>query len=193
MQAENVGELAGLVYLAMHDMIPGTTYAKSASDRMGIVIRKMEEAEYHLLRGFLYEAIFVPEGAAVPPEVIVDSAELQVYYVGFGTSKHDRVLVAEGRVVGAVWCRIMEDYGHINDATPSLAISVHKAWRGVGIGTAMMQEMLALLHACGYGQVSLSVDKANYAVRMYLAAGFGIVEERETEYVMVCPLTQGMR
>lgn len=93
----------------------------------------------------------------------------------------------------AVWCRIMEDYGHINDATPSLAISVHKAWRGVGIGTAMMQEMLALLHACGYGQVSLSVDKANYAVRMYLAAGFGIVEERETEYVMVCPLTQGMR
>ena len=82
MQAENVGELAGLVYLAMHDMIPGTTYAKSASDRMGIVIRKMEEAEYHLLRGFLYEAIFVPEGAAVPPEVIVDSAELQVYYVG---------------------------------------------------------------------------------------------------------------
>lgn len=57
MQAENVGELAGLVYLAMHDMIPGTTYAKSASDRMGIVIRKMEEAEYHLLRGFLYEAI----------------------------------------------------------------------------------------------------------------------------------------
>ena len=180
-----MGELAGLVYLAMHDMIPGTTYAKSASDRMGIVIRKMEEAEYHLLRGFLYEAILVPEGAAVPPEVIVDSAELQVYYVG--------ALVAEGRVVGAVWCRIMEDYGHINDATPSLAISVHKAWRGVGIGTAMMQEMLALLHACGYGQVSLSVDKANYAVRMYLAAGFGIVEERETEYVMVCPLTQGMR
>lgn len=104
MQAENVGELAGLVYLAMHDMIPGTTYAKSASDRMGIVIRKMEEAEYHLLRGFLYEAIFIPEGAAVPPEVIVDSPELQVYYVGFGTSKHDRALVAEaeGRVVGAV-------------------------------------------------------------------------------------------
>lgn len=88
----------------LHDMIPGTTYAKSASDRMGIVTRKMEEAEYHLLRGFLYEAIFIPEGAAVPPEVIVDSPELQVYYVGFGTSKHDRALVAEaeGRVVGAV-------------------------------------------------------------------------------------------
>ena len=55
-----MGELAGLVYLAMHDMIPGTTYAKSASDRMGIVIRKMEEAEYHLLRGFLSEVIFIP-------------------------------------------------------------------------------------------------------------------------------------
>lgn len=52
MQAENVGELAGLVYLAMHDMIPGTTYAKSASDRMGIVIRKMEEAEYHYYADF---------------------------------------------------------------------------------------------------------------------------------------------
>ena len=67
-------------------------------------IREIRKDEVELLKDFLYEAIFIPEGAAVPPEVIVDSPELQVYYVGFGTSKHDRALVAEaeGRVVGAV-------------------------------------------------------------------------------------------
>ena len=29
-------------------------------------------------------------------------------------------------IVGAVWIRIMNDYGHIDDQTPSLAISVKK-------------------------------------------------------------------
>lgn len=41
-------------------------------------------------------------------------------------SKHDKALVAEiqGNVVGAIWVRIMNDYGHIDNDTPSLAMSV---------------------------------------------------------------------
>ena len=40
----------------------------------------------------------------------------------------DRRLVAEcdGRIVGVVWTRIMHEYGHISDNTPSLAISLYK-------------------------------------------------------------------
>lgn len=40
--------------------------------------------------------------------------------------------------------------------------------RGLGIGTALMKEMLCIMKDGGYKQASLSVQKANYAVRMYL-------------------------
>jgi len=37
-------------------------------------------------------------------------------------------LVAEikEKIVGAVWARIMDDYGHIDDETPSFAISLYE-------------------------------------------------------------------
>ena len=57
----------------------------------------------------------------------------------------------------------MNDYGHIDDETPSLAISLYKEYGSFGIGTAMMKEILTLLKSHGYSRVSLSVQKANYA------------------------------
>ena len=68
---------------------------------MEIVIRAMRREEYPLLRTFLYQAIFLPPGAAPPPEAVLDTPELQVYFAGFGESPHDRALVAEagGQVV----------------------------------------------------------------------------------------------
>lgn len=154
---------------------------------MDVTIRKIQKREYPLLDHFLYEAIFVPEGVEPPPKTIITSPELQVYVEHFGESKDDWGLVAEveGKIVGAVWVRIMNDYGHIDEETPSLAISLYKEYRGFGIGTAMMKEILALLKSHGYKQVSLSVQKANYAAKLYLKAGFEIVRESEEEYIMV--------
>lgn len=79
----------------------------------------------------------------------------------------------------------MNDYGHIDNETPSLAISLYKQYRGAGIGTAMMKELLNLLKRQGYQRVSLSVQKANYAVKMYQKVGFEIVREHEEEYIMI--------
>ena len=154
---------------------------------MDVTIRKIQKREYPLLDHFLYEAIFVPEGVEPPPKTIITSPELQVYVEHFGKSKDDWGLVAEvdGKIVGAVWVRIMNDYGHIDDETPSLAISLYKKYRGFGIGTAMMKEILTLLKSHGYSRVSLSVQKANYAAKMYLKIGFEIVRENEEEYIMV--------
>ena len=154
---------------------------------MDYTIREIQEQEYPLLDNFLYEAIFIPEGIEPPPKTIIASPELQVYVERFGELKDDRGLVAEvdGKIVGAVWVRIMNDYGHIDNETPSLAISLYKEYRGFGIGTAMMKEILALLKIHGYKQVSLSVQKANYAARLYLKIGFKIVRENEDEYIMV--------
>ena len=154
---------------------------------MGYTIRKIQKQEYPLLDDFLYEAIYIPDGVEPPPKTIIASPELQVYVEGFGESKDDWGLAEEvdGKIVGAVWVRIMNDYGHIDDETPSLAISLYKEYRGLGIGTAMMKEMLALLKSHGYSRVSLSVQKANDAVKLYLKVGFEIIRENEEEYIMV--------
>ncbi len=94
----------------------------------------------------------------------------------------------DGKVIGAAWARIMDDYGHIDDDTPSLAISLYQEYRGNGIGTAMLREMLCLLKQKGYKSVSLSVQKANYAVKLYHRVGFQIVHEHDEEYIMACDL-----
>lgn len=58
----------------------------------------------------------------------------------------------------------------------------------MGIGTALMGAMLQFLREKGYKQISLSVQKVNYAVSMYRKAGFEVVDENEEEYIMVCCL-----
>lgn len=157
---------------------------------MHYTIREIQKQEYPLLDDFLYEAIFVPEGFEPPPKTIISSPGLQVYIEHFGGSKDDRGLVAEvdGKIVGAVWVRIMNDHGHIDDETPSLAISLYKGYRGFGIGTAMMNEILSLLRSHGYKQVSLSVQKANHAVKLYRKVGFETVKENGEESIMLCHL-----
>lgn len=155
-----------------------------------MTIREMQPDEYPLLADFLYEAIFIPEGAEKPPRDIIEQDELQVYIKNFGKQKNDRCLAAEcdGKIIGACWVRIMDDYGHIDDETPSFAISLYKEYRGRGIGTELMREMLELLRFKGYKRASLAVQKENYAVKMYKKAGFKTVDENEQEYIMLCEL-----
>lgn len=154
---------------------------------MEYTIREMNDTEYGLLSDFLYEAIFIPDGVAPPPKSILEAPELQAYVRRFGGHGDDKCLVAEvgGRVAGAVWARIMDDYGHIDDDTLSLAISLVKDHRGFGIGTDMMKQMLRRLKEAGYQRASLSVRKENDAVKMYLKVGFVIIAENEEEYIMV--------
>lgn len=157
---------------------------------MNINIRKINGNEYKLLNDFLYEAIFIPEGVEAPPREIINASELQVYVQDFGTQKDDICFVAEveGKIVGAVWVRIMDDYGHVEDGVPSFSISLYKEYRRHGIGTAMMKQMITELKSRGYKKTSLAVQKENYAVKMYKNVGFEIVDENDEEYIMVCVL-----
>ena len=69
---------------------------------------------------------------------------MQVYITDFGKKENDIGLVAEvdKKAVGAVWIRIMNDYGHIDNDTPSFAILLYEDYRGLGIGTALMKRDL---------------------------------------------------
>ena len=148
---------------------------------MNYIIRTLYPSEYSLLEEFLYQAIFVPKGQQPPPRSVLQSPALRVYVDGFGQSPHDRAFaaVAEGRVAGAVWVRIMDDYGHVDSETPSFALSLLPEFRGQGLGTALLHAMLDQLRQAGYAQASLAVQKDNYAARMYQRAGFQILRETE--------------
>ena len=157
---------------------------------MDYIIREIKRKEYEILNDFLYEAIFVPAGEQPPEKSVIYLPELQVYVEDFGNQKDDICFLAEVNhtVVGAVWVRVMDDYGHVEDGVPSFAISLYKEYRGYGIGTQLMRRMLEELKQRRYEKASLSVQKENYAVNMYLNVGFEIIEEKEEEYIMICRL-----
>lgn len=154
---------------------------------MKYIIREMQSQEYYLLEDFLYEAIFQRDETNLSPKSIINTAELQVYINKFGKKKDDYCLCAEveGKVVGAVWVRNIKGYGSIDEITPEFAISLYRDFRGYGIGTEMMKMMLAYLNQVGYSKASLSVQKDNYASKIYLNVGFQIIDENEEEYIMV--------
>ncbi len=154
---------------------------------MNYIIREMRTFEYPLLCDFLYEAIFQHDEMNLLPKSIIEKPELQVYIKDFGNQKDDYCLCAEvdGIIIGAVWVRNIKGYGSIDDVTPEFAISIYKDYRGYEVGTKMMKKMLGYLKKAGYSKTSLSVQKDNYAVKMYLNLGFQIMDENEEEYIMI--------
>jgi len=158
------------------------------------IIREIKTSEIHLLKDFLYEAIFQPFVVNnLLPRNIIEQPELSVYIEEFG-KPDDYCFVAEynDKVVGAVWTRILcgevKGFGNIDDTTPEFAISLYKEYRNIGIGTALMKNMLSLLKSKGYQKTSLAVQKDNYAVKMYYKLGFYIVDDMDKEFLMVCNL-----
>ena len=150
-------------------------------------IRKIKECEYPLLDDFLYKAIYIPENEIAPPKNVTKIPELQVYIKDFGKSKDDIGFVAEfdKKVVGMIWARVMNDYGHIDDEIPSLAMSVDREFQNKGIGTELLKKILEELKGKKYEKVSLSVQKENYAVKLYRKVGFKVYEETSEEFIML--------
>jgi len=161
-------------------------------------IRQIQQQEYPVLEDFLYNAIFLPPDAEPVPREIIFEPEIFIYIKDFG-KESDCCVVAEeleigdsqnGKIVGAAWTRIIPGYGHIDDKTPELAISVLPEWRGKSIGTQMMNCLFYQLRKSGYKQTSLSVQKNNPAVRFYERLGYEITGEKldhagHEDYLMI--------
>ena len=63
----------------------------------------------------------------------------------------------------------------------------------MGIGTQLLNGLLLLLRENGYRRASLSVQKENPALRLYERTGFQILEEKDTEYLMLWDITQAVQ
>ena len=150
----------------------------------------MLPAEYGLLDAFLYEAIYTEPGTPRPPRSVIEDPALRAYVEGFGARPGDIAICAEedGEVVGAAWARFMHGYGFVDSAVPELAVSVLPAWRGRGIGTTLLKGLIERCSAAGFPAISLSVQRANPAARLYERLGFREVTGDDAEMVMVLPL-----
>ncbi len=93
-------------------------------------IRNIEKSEYECLKEFLYQAIFVPENEELLPRSIINNPDIYIYIDDFGSKQGDLCVVAvqNASIVGAAWTRIIEGYGHIDNDTPELAISILPVW-----------------------------------------------------------------
>lgn len=167
--------------------INSTSYTIITAHKISPRIREITKIDYPHLEEFLYHAIFVPNGVEKPPRNIIYKSEIYIYIDKFGESNTDTCVVAEqnGQIVGAAWARIISAYGHINDNTPELAISVLPEFRNMSIGVKLMRKLFELLKNKGYNKLSLSVQKENKAVNFYIRLGFEIIDQNEDEFIML--------
>jgi len=156
------------------------------------IIRDISKTEYPLLEDFIYTAIYMPPGEEPPPRKVIFDPEIYIYVDKFGSKPGDCGVVAEqnGSIIGIAWTRIIPAYGHIDDNTPELAISVLPEHRGQNVGTMLMEELFQLLCKRGYKRTSLSVQKNNPAVRFYQRLGYAITGEKldhvgHEDYIMI--------
>lgn len=153
---------------------------------MDIQIRSLQPEDMPFLRTALYLAIFVPPGVEAPPKSIIDLPEVAAYIEDFGRREGDIgcVALADGVPVGAAWARLLRGYGYVDDQTPELSIALLPGYRGLGIGTQMLTWLFEALKPSAT-QVSLSVNLANPAYRLYRKLGFQTVMLDEGSAIML--------
>ncbi|HBE43482.1 MAG TPA: GNAT family N-acetyltransferase [Bacteroidales bacterium] len=158
-----------------------------------IIIRPIKETEFGFLGKMLYNAIFVPPGHERLPENIIEHPEISKYIKDFGR-EGDLCFVAEadGELTGAVWSRLFDEtnkaYGFVDSDTPELSMAVYEKYRRKGIGTLLLKTIIKALTEEGYGQISLSVDKINYAYDLYKKIGFKDYKPVDDSMTMIMKL-----
>jgi ribosomal protein S18 acetylase RimI-like enzyme len=155
-------------------------------------IRELNKTDELLFEDFLYQAVFQKERNLLPKSVIYEP-RVYAFIKDWGqTDDYGVVAIIDNKIVGMAWSRIitgeLKGYGNIDEKTPELAMSVLDEYQKRGIGYLLLEELLKKLKAKGYQKMSLSVDKDNYAVKLYQKVGFRIIVENEHDYLMVCDL-----
>jgi ribosomal protein S18 acetylase RimI-like enzyme len=193
-------ETVGVQIVAFKDKVP---YWKSdlkveidldIYDKIEPIIRELRVDDYPFLEDFLYEAIYVHEGDAIPDKTIIFYPELYSYIKDFGR-EHDLgfIIKANHKPVGAIWTRLFSaeqsGYGFVDIETPELSMAINTDFRNQGFGRQLLEKMFFKLQDSGYKQVSLSVDKRNFAYQLYQKMGFQEHQIEGNTVVMVKDLS----
>ena len=154
------------------------------------MIRQAGPRDVHFLKDMLRHAYYwrattVPESGEPP---------VQRYVERWGRpGDTGLVAIQDFQPVGAAWYRLFKadnpGYGFIDEETPELSIAVVPSKRGSGLGSELLEALMAKARAEGYAAISLSVEKDNPAVSLYERHGFERVHEDDGAYTMRADLT----
>lgn len=163
---------------------------------MTLEIRDATPDDLPIIKRILYEAVsWDPERELPPFEVTVEMPQLAMYHHGWGRTG-DIAVIAErdGEVVGGAISRLFtrdeHGYGFYDERTPELGVAVWGGRRGEGIGTRLIEELEHRAAMSGIAAISLSVESANRARRLYERLGYETVAERDDEVLMVKTLSK---
>jgi ribosomal protein S18 acetylase RimI-like enzyme len=89
------------------------------------------------------------------------------------------IAIQDFQRVGAAWFRLFKSdnagYGFVDEETPELSIAIVPSKRGTGLGSELLDALLARARADGYHAISLSVEEDSPAVGLYERHGFARV------------------
>lgn len=110
------------------------------------------------------------------------SAPGTAHYIAGWPRDTDVGVIAEagGERIGAAWLRFFPaadpGYGFVAADVPELTIGVVAHWRGRGVGRALLRAISGQARLAGIGRISLSVERKNFAQKLYLSEGYRIVD-----------------
>jgi GNAT superfamily N-acetyltransferase len=112
------------------------------------------------------------------------------HYLDGWPKEGDVGFVAEGDgPIGAAWWRVFSEedpgYGFRDESTPEISIGVMAEARGSGVGSALLGALMDEARRRSLNALSLSVDPANAAGRLYRRLGFRTVGGVGTSQTMV--------
>lgn len=154
-------------------------------------IRPANREDARVLADMLVEAANWNPASSRSRVTVLEDAAVGRYVAGwqrpgdFGCVAIDR----RGVPVGACWARLFPandpGRGFVAAGVPELTLGVYPHWRSQGAGRALLRELGRVAAARGHARLSLSVERANFAQRLYVSEGFVTVLSRETADTMV--------
>lgn len=156
-----------------------------------ILMRPAIGEDARFLADMLVEAANWSPGARRPRVQIVADPALAPYVSGW-MRPGDAGLVAEstsGDPIGACWYRLFDQskpgHGFVAAGVPELTLGVSPLWRAQGVGRELLRGVAAVARSSGHARLSLSVDRGNFAQRLYVSEGYVVVRSDERADTMV--------
>jgi ribosomal protein S18 acetylase RimI-like enzyme len=156
------------------------------------VIRELTADDVEEVKWALYAALaWSPDRELPPAEQTLAHPEAARYHRYWGRPGDLGVVATmDGDLVGVAYCRLFtaDDHGHgyFDDETPEIAVAVCDRYRGRGFGERLLNERVA--RQAGFARLSLSVDTANPAIRLYSRLGYREISRDAHGIRMILPI-----
>ncbi len=154
-------------------------------------VRPAAQADGAFLGDMVVEAANWRPGAARPRHEVLTHPDHTRYISGWMRPGDAGVIAVDPQDVpiGAAWYRMLPrtdpGLGYVGTGVPELIIGVRPIWRAHGVGRALLQRLCEHAREQGFGRISLSVERGNYAQTLYRSEGFALTQAGHGRDTMV--------